>query len=105
MEPEKGMLTINSSVENKVLTVSIADNGKGIFKGDLGKLFDPFFTSKQSGMGLGLTSTKNILNSHSATVDVKSEVGVGTTFYIQLQAGRIGQLTSSPQISNLQSLI
>ncbi|MBA4055947.1 MAG: hybrid sensor histidine kinase/response regulator, partial [Marivirga sp.] len=46
------------------------------------KLFDPFFTNKQDGMGLGLTSTKNILNSHNATIDVKSVINSGTTFCV-----------------------
>ena len=82
MVPGKGLLRISASITNRTITLTISDNGKGIEASDLGKLFDPFFTGKQSGMGLGLTSTKNILNSHCAKIDVKSEVGVGTTFYI-----------------------
>jgi PAS domain S-box-containing protein len=85
MERGKGILKINTSLANRILTISISDNGKGIPASDLGKLFDPFFTGKQSGMGLGLTSTKNILNSHSAQVEVKSEVGTGTTFFIHFK--------------------
>lgn len=82
MPPEKGVLKIEASMNEKILTLSIADNGKGIPSEDLGKLFDPFFTGKPSGMGLGLTSTKNILNSHNAQVEVTSEVNKGTTFFI-----------------------
>jgi PAS domain S-box-containing protein len=85
MEREKGILKINTSLADRILTIAISDNGKGIPASDLGKLFDPFFTGKQSGMGLGLTSTKNILNSHSAQVEVKSEVGTGTTFFIHFK--------------------
>jgi PAS domain S-box-containing protein len=81
----KGVLKINTSLADKTLTIAIADNGKGIPPADIGKLFDPFFTGKQSGMGLGLTSTKNILNSHNAQVEVKSELGVGTTFFIHFK--------------------
>jgi len=82
MAPGKGILKVAASLKKRMLTVTIADNGKGIETSNLGKLFDPFFTGKQNGMGLGLTSTKNILNSHCAHVDVSSEVGRGTTFCI-----------------------
>ncbi|HZX74758.1 MAG TPA: ATP-binding protein, partial [Cyclobacteriaceae bacterium] len=72
-------------LHEKIVTVSISDNGKGIAASDVGKLFDPFFTGKSTGMGLGLTSTKNILNSHSARVDVESELNKGTTFHIHFK--------------------
>lgn len=85
MTPGKGVLKIDISIHGKILTVAISDNGKGMPASDLGKMFDPFFTGKQSGMGLGLTSTKNILNSHSAQIEVKSELNKGTTFYINFK--------------------
>lgn len=85
MEPGKGILRINTFVENNTVIISIGDNGKGVSPDDVHKLFDPFFTGKKSGMGLGLTSTKNILNSHSANIEVKSELGVGTTFYVHFK--------------------
>jgi signal transduction histidine kinase len=85
MDPDKGELTVTASLKDQRLIVEIADNGKGISATDLKKLFDPFFTGKLTGMGLGLTSTKNILNSHHATVEVKSELGKGTTFFIQFK--------------------
>jgi PAS domain S-box-containing protein len=62
--------------------VEITDNGCGIPAENLSKLFEPYFTSKRNGIGLGLASTLNILQSHSATVEVKSRVGVGTTFIL-----------------------
>lgn len=82
MVPGEGQLMIDLSYENGSLVVLISDNGKGIAQENLNKLFDPFFTAKQNGMGLGLTSTKNIFNSHNAGMAVESEVGVGTTFSI-----------------------
>ncbi|MBL7856486.1 MAG: PAS domain S-box protein [Cyclobacteriaceae bacterium] len=85
MIPGKGILKIDAATKDTVLTITIADNGKGIPASDLAKLFDPFFTGKTSGMGLGLTSTKNILNSHSAQVDVKSELNKGTIFSINFK--------------------
>jgi PAS domain S-box-containing protein len=82
MEAEKGVLRIATELREGVLIVSIADNGKGIPPEEIEKLFDPFYTGKQGGMGLGLTSTKNILDSHAASVEVTSVPKVGTTFTI-----------------------
>ena len=82
MQPAKGVLKLDVKLTDGLGVISIADNGKGIELDNLEKLFDPFYTNKEGGMGLGLTSTKNILNSHSATVEVKSKVNEGTTFYI-----------------------
>lgn len=84
-EPGKGKVKISTSVKEQILTVSITDNGKGIPENNLNKLFDPFFTGKKKGMGLGLTSSKNILNSHSAGIEVNSTVGEGTTFLIHFK--------------------
>ncbi len=80
MVPGVGVLTISAIKHAGTLVISIADNGTGIPDSDLSHLFDPFFTRKTMGMGLGLTSTKNILNSHNVKVEVKSDVGCGTTF-------------------------
>ena len=82
MEPGKGILSVEANVSDHLITIAIQDNGKGIAQQDIPKLFDPFYSNKKSGMGLGLTSVKNILNSHSADLSVTSELGVGTTFFI-----------------------
>lgn len=82
MEAERGILRINTELRDGSLVISIADNGKGISPEEIEKLFDPFYTGKQGGMGLGLTSTKNILDSHSASVEVTSVPKTGTTFTI-----------------------
>jgi signal transduction histidine kinase len=63
--------------------VEITDNGSGIPPEILSKLFEPYFTSKRNGMGLGLATTLNIIQSHKGTVDVKSKVDIGTTFTIR----------------------
>lgn len=85
MEPGKGILRIDTFVKDHIVTITISDNGKGVAEADITKLFDPFFTAKQTGMGLGLTSAKNILNSHSANIEVKSELAVGSTFYVHFK--------------------
>ncbi|HEX8059577.1 MAG TPA: ATP-binding protein, partial [Cyclobacteriaceae bacterium] len=85
MEPEKGVLKISTEMRDGFLMISIADNGKGIPSEEIEKLFDPFYTGKQGGMGLGLTSTKNILDSHTASVEVTSVPKQGTTFAINFK--------------------
>lgn len=85
MEPGLGVLTVRTELRPGLIIVYVIDNGKGIAAEDLEKLFDPFFTNKDGGIGLGLTSTRNILNSHSADVEVTSVVGQGTTFAIHFR--------------------
>jgi PAS domain S-box-containing protein len=82
MTPGKGILKIKASELNKKICLEINDNGKGISPGDLKHLFAPFFTTKQDGMGLGLTSTRSILTTHGATLKVQSTPGKGTSFYV-----------------------
>lgn len=62
--------------------ILIEDNGSGISEDNLKKLFEPYFTTKKTGMGLGLVSTLNIIKSHNAQIEVKSKVDAGTTFKI-----------------------
>lgn len=82
MERGKGELLVDVKRTDNTIVVTISDNGKGIPAEDLEKLFDPFFTEKQGGMGLGLTSTKNIISSHNATIEVESTVKKGTSFIL-----------------------
>jgi len=67
--------------ENSAL-LTIADNGCGISEEYINRIFEPYFTSKQTGSGLGLSFTLSIMRAHSATIDVTSSKGVGTTFTI-----------------------
>jgi signal transduction histidine kinase len=84
VEEKTGILKIEVSVQEKQIGIAISDNGKGIPSQDLNKLFEPFFTSKKGGTGLGLTATYNIITRHDGSIKVHSEVGNGTTFYINL---------------------
>lgn len=81
-QPETGILEIHTQYFPESIFVTIKDNGKGIPKHNLNKLFDPFFTGKKGGMGLGLTSSHTIIKSHGGDINVDSEVGVGTRFTI-----------------------
>lgn len=82
IENTKGELVISLSQNEANFTLEIADNGCGIPQENLSKLFEPYFTSKRNGIGLGLASTLNILQAHNASIEVKSKVNVGTSFLI-----------------------
>jgi PAS domain S-box-containing protein len=82
MAAHKGELDIDIETSNVVHRVMIRDNGCGIPEENLSRLFEPYFTSKRNGMGLGLAATLNILQSHKAHIDLSSTVGEGTTFVI-----------------------
>lgn len=81
-QPTEGFLKISTFSEPQKYILKIEDNGCGISKENLNKLFEPYFTSKPTGMGLGLAATLSILQAHNATIDVESEVEKGTTFTI-----------------------
>lgn len=84
MAPGKGILTITTTRSHDKAKLMIADNGIGIPEDKLSRLFDPFFTSKSKGTGLGLTSTQNILLNHKGSIHVDSEPGKGSIFTIAL---------------------
>lgn len=87
MEPSKGVLTISTMKENDHCIVSIEDNGIGISKENIPKIFDPFFSGKPKGTGLGLSTTHSIILGHEGSIDVESEKGKGTKFKISLKFG------------------
>ncbi|MEO7445452.1 MAG: ATP-binding protein [Ferruginibacter sp.] len=76
-------LTI-AEVEGKY-QLNIKDNGCGISEDNLQRLFEPYFTAKRNGMGLGLSTTINILQSHNAEVEVQSEPNEGTEFILRFE--------------------
>ena len=68
------------------IKISIEDQGVGIPEKYLSRVFDPYFTTKQKGSGLGLATAYSIIKRHNGHLDVESEVGVGTTFHMWLPA-------------------
>ena len=84
MQENTGELNISTYNLGCYLYIKIKDNGIGISEENINRLFEPYFTSKPNGMGLGLTATLNILQSHRATIEVESEEGKGSTFTVAL---------------------
>ena len=82
MEENKGILTISVSSRSHFHDVQIEDNGCGMTENVLQNLFEPYFTSKPNGLGLGLATTQAIVVSHKATIRVSSTVDKGSTFTI-----------------------
>jgi len=80
-----GQLVIRTEIEShKWITISFADTGMGIPDGNLNLIFDPLFTTKAKGVGLGLPVAKILVEEHGGSIGVQSEVGKGTTFTIRL---------------------
>ncbi len=102
--PDGGVLTIETknimdcticftnNIPRECVRLTIRDEGTGISRAYLEKIFDPYFTTKQTGSGLGLTTVHSIISKHNGHINVDSELGVGSTFTIHLQADR-----STPQ--------
>jgi CheY-like chemotaxis protein len=72
--------------EGKYIRISIVDQGIGIPQEHLSKIFDPYFTTKKRGSGLGLASCYSIVKNHGGYITAESEMGVGTVFHIYLPA-------------------
>ena len=82
--PEKGTLTMRTVIEDNFVRIDIQDEGSGIPKDVLEKIFAPFFTTKARGTGLGLAVVKKVIDRHNGKVDAWSEVGKGTCFKLFL---------------------
>jgi len=70
----------------KYVKIAVEDHGIGIPKEHLDRIFEPYFTTKQKGSGLGLATSYSIIKSHNGYITVESELGVGTTFHVYLPA-------------------
>jgi len=73
-----GTINIKTQKENDRVIIRISDNGRGIEKDNLGKIFDPRFTTKSKGTGLGLSISQKIIKAHNGEMKVWSEAGKGT---------------------------
>ncbi|MCJ7705953.1 MAG: GAF domain-containing protein [Desulfobacterales bacterium] len=84
--PEGGQLTLKgqNSKEGQWIHLSIEDSGMGISPEDIDKLFDPFFSTKEGGIGLGLSITHRIIDHHHGKIEVENAPGNGTLFTVWL---------------------
>ncbi len=87
IETKNGIVSIgifDDVQDSDNVIVKVSDTGLGISQDVLPKIFEPLFTTKQIGTGLGLSSCKNIIEQHGGTITVSSTVGKGTTFTIKI---------------------
>ncbi|MFN4313854.1 MAG: sensor histidine kinase [Chitinophagaceae bacterium] len=84
MEEGGGRLEIRTRKEENKCVIEIADNGSGMDEETISRLFEPYFTNKKKGNGLGLTNTQNIILNHKGSIQVKSRLGEGTQFTLTL---------------------
>jgi PAS domain S-box-containing protein len=82
--------------------LSVSDTGVGIAADHLAKIFDPYFTTKQQGSGLGLATVYSIVKKHQGHIEVESRLGEGTTFHIWIPAAG-GARTESPAVPAAES--
>ena len=81
---DKGVLTITGHQKDTLVEVGIFDTGKGIPKENLNKIFEPLFSTKAQGTGLGLSVCQRIIEMHQGNIDIESETEKGTKFFVQL---------------------
>jgi len=84
--PNGGLLTIATQTSDNEIRISICDTGAGISAENLKKIFDPYFTTKDNGTGLGLTLVFKIIREHQGEISVESREGEGANFEIILPA-------------------
>ncbi|MBS7268681.1 MAG: MEDS domain-containing protein, partial [Candidatus Freyarchaeota archaeon] len=82
--PNGGKLTIKASKNKETISIDISDTGEGIPEENLTKIFQPLFTTKSKGQGLGLSVCKRLVEAHGGDITVKSMVGKGSTFTIRI---------------------
>jgi len=88
--PEGGKMTINAQAEKEQVSLSIADTGSGISKENITKLFEPLFTTRARGIGLGLAVSRSLAEANGGSIEVESEEGRGSTFIVVLPTKRNG---------------
>ncbi len=79
-----GVLRIETEAKNDRCIIKISDNGRGMTREEVGRLFEPYFTTKEKGNGLGLANSQNIILAHNGSINAESHPGKGTTFTITL---------------------
>jgi two-component system, NtrC family, sensor histidine kinase HydH len=84
--PDGGELQVALAVTGGRLRLRVDDTGEGIAAADLGHIFEPFFSTKLDGTGLGLALVHRVVQDHGGEIDVRSRPGIGSTFTVTLPA-------------------
>jgi signal transduction histidine kinase len=90
-----GVLTIEASQNRDHLDVSVSDTGTGMDDETAKQVFDPFFTRKVKGIGLGMAVTKRIVEAHNGTITTETTPGLGTTFRVTIPNARVAERVRS----------
>jgi signal transduction histidine kinase len=88
--PDGGEITLGASFDREagVFRLTFSDKGHGIHADDIAKIFQPYFTTKEAGIGLGLAITERIVKEHGGQIVVESQQGKGTTFTVILPVSK-----------------
>jgi diguanylate cyclase (GGDEF)-like protein len=81
---QAGQINFTLDKEGEMAVITVRDNGRGIPQSEISKIFDPFYTTKEDGTGLGLSLCQKIIEDHNGHIKVESEVGSGTVFTVKL---------------------
>jgi signal transduction histidine kinase len=84
MNGKPGELNISTEADDSYISIMFQDNGCGIPEENMEKIFEPLFTTKPKGIGLGLAISKRLVEENGGKIEVKSQIGQGTTFTVKL---------------------
>jgi len=79
-----GILRVQTAADDAQISISFTDTGPGIPADRIGRIFEPYYTTKETGSGLGLMIVQRIVREHGGAIEVESHAGRGTTFRIKL---------------------
>jgi two-component system, NtrC family, nitrogen regulation sensor histidine kinase NtrY len=94
--PAGGTLTLRTRALENTVQIDVSDTGTGITPEEVGRLFTPYYTSKQHGTGLGLAIVQSVISDHRGSITVESEPGKGATFRIELPKHLDSALRAEP---------
>ena len=90
-----GELHVEAARQNGHVALLVRDTGKGVAQRDLKRLFEPFYTTKANGTGLGLSVVQSIVHEHGGQIQVESNLGYGTTIMVHLPIIRNPKISCS----------
>ena len=86
---DKGEITIDCRRDNVFSCISVIDTGSGVSPEEMNKIFEPYYSTKKLGIGIGLAITKRFVEEHGGTITIDSEVGKGTTMRMRIPCNEV----------------